>query len=476
MPLAFIMPKFDMDQEKATIVTWLKKEGDFIKTDESVLVVETEKVAIDVPAPATGTLVGIRFKEGDVVPVTQVIAYVLNKNETLNDLPPEAALPASNQVLDTVQQTPTVKQPDLIQPTSNNTAQATPLLATPVAIKMAKEEGIDLSQVPASGERITREDVESFIKARKLPPVETAKVAAQTNDFGKINATPAARRISKENNIALESILGSGPNGRIQAVDVVAAPRLNAQVIPAENPVISQAIPDRPAKIIPLVGIRQKIAQRLQASFQESPHISLTVEADVTRLEAARSHLNNIAVREKTSKISLTALLVKVVAWALERNPYINASLIDNQIYLWQDVNIGVATALEDGLIVPVIHKASHLSVRQIADSLGDLSVRAREGRLSLSDVQRGTFTISNLGMFGIQQFRAIINPPESAILAVGSVVRKPIVIDEQDTVAVRPIMTITIAADHRVIDGVVAARFLSDIVQGIEFPETLLY
>jgi pyruvate dehydrogenase E2 component (dihydrolipoamide acetyltransferase) len=127
-------------------------------------------------------------------------------------------------------------------------------------------------------------------------------------------------------------------------------------------------------------------------------------------------------------------------------------------------------------LIVPVIHKTNRLTIRQIADALGDLSTRAREGRLALSDVQRGTFTISNLGMFGIHQFRAVINPPESAILAVGAVVRKPVVVDEQDTVAVRPMLSLTIAADHRVIDGVVAARFLADLVQGIEFPETLLY
>ena len=177
--------------------------------------------------------------------------------------------------------------------------------------------------------------------------------------------------------------------------------------------------------------MRQKIAQRMQASFQEAPHIALTVEVDVTRLEAARQHMNQLAARAGDGKVSLTACLVKVIAWALERNPYINASLIDDQIYLWKDINIGVATALKEGLIVPVIHQANTLSIRQIADRLSDLSTRARENRLTLSDVQRGTFTISNLGMFGIRQFRAVINPPESAILAVGAVVRKPVVIDD---------------------------------------------
>jgi len=479
MPEAFIMPKFDMDQEKATIITWLKKDGDFIKMDEAVLVVETEKVAIEVTAPAEGTLVGIRFKEGDVVPVTKVIAYVLKKGESIKDLPADAVLPAQPVILLATpgHAAPAPREMAELTPEST-TGQAVARTASPIAMRMAKEMGIDINQVPASGERITREDVERFVQSRDQARLDKAEFATGITADGKIAATPAARRLARETGILLASLAGSGPRGRIQAADVVSArpPRETAAAFVAERPAVSGSAAERPAQIIPFAGVRQKIGQRLQASFQESPHIALTVETDVTRLEAARSHMNTIAAREETGKISLTALLVKVVAWALERNPYINASLIESNIYLWQDINIGVATALKDGLIVPVIHKTSLLSVRQIADALGDLSVRAREGRLALRDVQRGTFTISNLGMYGIQQFRAIINPPESAILAVGAVVRKPVVVDEQDSVAVRPMMTMTIAADHRVIDGVMAARFLADLVQGIEFPETLLY
>lgn len=482
MPVAFIMPKVDMDQEKATIISWLKKEGDLITLDETVLVVETEKVAIDVPAPATGTLVGIRFKDGDVVPIAQVIAYVLQKGESIKDIPSDGPSQAQPAVIASkpAPAAPVLKalpanQPESVPP-SSSVGQIVAHTATPIAMRMAKELGIDIGQVPASAERITREDVERFIQSRDQAKPEQEQSANQDMNTAKISATPAARRLAREAGIPLESIAGSGPQGRIQAADVVYAPRMTAPVMALERSAVSAPISERPARVVPLTGMRLKIAQRLQASFQESPHIALTVEVDVTRLEAVRSIMNSIAVREKAGKISLTALLVKIVAWALGRNPYINASLIDNQIQLWQDVNIGVATALEDGLIVPVIHKTNLLSVHQIAVALGDLSTRAREGRLSLSDVQRGTFTISNLGMFGIQQFRAIINPPESAILAVGAVVRKPVVVDEQDSVAVRPMMVMTIAADHRVIDGVVAARFLADLVQGIEFPETLLY
>jgi pyruvate dehydrogenase E2 component (dihydrolipoamide acetyltransferase) len=451
MPIPFIMPKVDMDQEKATIISWSKQDGDLVKQDETVLEVETEKVAMDIPAPATGTLAGIRYKAGDVVPIAEVIAYILKEGETLSDLPTEAA-PVTPVAI------PATPEPATVNPLTDTPIVA--FSATPVAARIAKEHDLDLSLVPATGERIKREDVERFLESQKQVMAEKEPVFS-----GKVFATPAARRLAHETGIPLESLSGSGPQGRIQAVDVASAQ--------TPIPVLSG---ERQAEIIPLVGMRQKIANRMQASFQEAPHIALTVEVDVTHLEATRQRMNALAAREQSGKISLTALLVKVTAWALERNPYINASLIDDQIHLWKDANIGVATALEDGLIVPVIQQSNQLSIRQIADTLTDLSTRARDNRLTLSDVQRGTFTISNLGMFGIRQFRAIINPPESAILAVSAVVRKPVVVDEQDSVAVRPIMSITISADHRVIDGVVAARFLADLVEGIEYPEALLY
>ena len=186
--------------------------------------------------------------------------------------------------------------------------------------------------------------------------------------------------------------------------------------------------------------------------------------------------MNEIAAQREEQRVSLTALLVKISAWALIRHPYLNATLAEDNIYLLSERNIGVATAIEDGLIVPVIRNADDKSVREINSEIKDFSQRARQGALTLDEVKGGTFTISNLGMFGINQFRAIINPPESAILAVGSVVRKPIVINDQDEVAVRPMMVMTLSADHRVIDGVTAARFLSDLVQAVETPDLLLY
>jgi len=452
MPTEFIMPKVDMDQEKATIISWNKAEGDEVKQDETVLVVETDKVAIDITAPATGKLVDIRFKDGDVVPVATVIAYVLGKGETMADIPGKAA--------------PIVEAKTAETPKAE--ASKTPAAASPVALRAAQELGVNINDVPTSSGRISREDVELYAKSLKAAPQQTL------GEEGKVAATPAARRLAREAGIALNTLSGSGPHGRVQAQDVVAPVVPAVQAKPAA-PAMAASTGERQAKVVPLTSMRQKIADRLQASFRDIPHIFMTVEADVTRLEDARKRLNEIAARQGTGKVSLTAMLVKVIAWALERNPYLNASLIDQNIHLWEDVNVGVATALDEGLIVPVVRNANRQPLRQISESITDLSKRAREGKLALSEIKGGTFTLTNLGMFDIPQFNAVINPPESAILAAGSVVRKPVVVDEYDSIEVRPIITLTLSADHRIVDGVVAARFLNDLVEAIESPETML-
>lgn len=437
MPVPFIMPKFDMDQEQATIISWEKRDGDFVKFEETVLTVETDKVAIEVPSPATGTLARITYKDGDVVPVTTVIAYILKDGETLADLPKaDITPPLSKPEVDSVSQSLTSAQ------------------ATPVALRMAKEEGVDLSKVASSGDKITRRDVELYL-ANQTPASRVA-----------VAATPAARRVAREKGIDLEGVAGSGPRGRVQSADV----SQTAKQIPAS---VSQG---REAEVIPLTGIRRTIAERMQQSFQQSPHIALTVDVDMTEAEKVRKRFNAQAEKLAQPRVTVTALIIKVVAWALVRNPYINASFNGDSISLWKDVNIGVAAAAPQGLVVPVLKGADTLGVGEINLRLVEMAERARENKLKLEDVQGGTFTISNLGMFGIRQFRAIINPPESAILAVGSAVRKPVVIDEQDRVEVRPIMSLTLSADHRVIDGIVAARFLSDLVTGLESPSMLLY
>jgi pyruvate dehydrogenase E2 component (dihydrolipoamide acetyltransferase) len=451
MPTPFIMPKFDMDQEDATIVEWLKNEGDQVELDESVLTVETDKVAIEVPSPASGRLAKISFGPGDVVPVTTVIAYILAEGEQIDDLPEGASSPESASLTE-----PAVVDQDqevAIGASSEAVPARKSVPATPLASRMAQSLGVDLADVPSAKDRVTKGDIESYVRSR-----------GPTDGRVAVPATPAARRLAVELGVDLALVSGSGPNGRVQADDV-------KTFKPAP---VSQDFQE--TEMVPMVGIRKTIAERMQSSFQEAPHIALTVEVDVTQLEAVRQRMNEIAARQGEQKVSVTALLVRIVAWALSGNPYINSTLEGDTIHLLPEINVGVATAIEDGLIVPVISDADTKPVKKINDELKDLSQRARQGALTLEEVKGGTFTISNLGMFGINQFRAIINPPESAILAVGNVIRKPVVINDQDEVAVRPMMVMTLSADHRVIDGVTAARFLSDLVQAVESPDLLLY
>jgi pyruvate dehydrogenase E2 component (dihydrolipoamide acetyltransferase) len=453
MPIPFIMPKFDMDQEKATIISWSKKEGDFIREDETALVVETEKVAIDVSAPATGTLARVLFKDGDVVPVTTVMAYILKEGETLSDLPGGTSpTPSAKREPAPIAQSPA--------------SQTAPVNATPVAARMAKEEGIDLAKVPSSGDRVTREDVERFVAGQR-------KIGRVT-----IPATPAARHEAREHGIALETVAGSGPRGRVQSSDVLAVVKAasDAQALLKAAPASATVARAREAEIVPLTSIRRTIAERMQQSFQEAPHIALTVDVDMTEAEKARKNFNLQAEKSGQPRVTITALIIKVIAWALGHHPYINASFNGDSLSLWKDVNIGVATAAPQGLVVPVLKNANLLGVNEINKRLAELAEKARANQLKLEDVQDGTFTISNLGMFGIRQFRAVINPPESAILAVGSVVRTPIVVDEQDHVEVRPLLSLTLSADHRVVDGIAAARFLADLVAGLETPNLLLF
>ncbi|MEN8240502.1 MAG: dihydrolipoamide acetyltransferase family protein [Chloroflexota bacterium] len=444
MPIQFIMPKFDMDQETATVASWYKADGEQVELDEPVLSVETDKVAIDVPAPATGKLVRITAQVGDIVPVTTVIAYILEKGDTEADLPPAEA--------------PKEQQVD-IQPAKPAAAKpGAAVSATPVAMRMAQEHGVDLADVNPDGSKVTKADVENYLS--RLATVSTGRV--------QVRATPAARRIAGEKGINLTEVPGSGPRGRVQADDVL-------QFNPALQPASVKSADRRQAKLVPLVGMRKTIAQKMQVSSQTIPHINISVDVEVSGMLAKRSKINEANLREGEDKVSVTAILVRVVAWALERNQFINASLIDESIHLWRDVNIGVAAAIEEGLIVPVIHHANQRSLSEINADIQLLAERARTGQLSLQDVQGGTFTISNLGMFGVKNFTAIVNPPQSAILAVGKV-RKEFIPGIDDRPEVADLMNLTISADHRIVDGAVAAKFLADIERGLENLDMILF
>jgi pyruvate dehydrogenase E2 component (dihydrolipoamide acetyltransferase) len=438
MATPVIMPKLEMSQEAATIIEWLKKEGERIKKGEPLLAVETDKVTVEIESPASGVLAGIRAQSQQVVPVTQIIAYILQPGEALPPItetagPVVAPSPAAASIVPTMQP------------------------ATPVARRLAVAQGVDLSTVVGTGPggRITKGDVDAALAAPSGPGVEPPPE--------RVRATPAARRVARERGVDLSAVPGSGPRGRVQAADVLAFG-------PA-------AVTAGVAEVIPLQGMRRTIAERLSASYRTAPHITLTVRVDMSELEATRARLNARSQVEAAGgpHVSLTALIVKAVAWALKRHPWLNSTLREEAIHLLPEINVGVAVALPQGLIVPTVFRADQKGVAEIATEVQDLTVRAREGRLAPGDVAGGTFTVTNLGPLGIEQFTAIINPPQAAILAVGAT-RPEVVADDIHQVTVRPVLRLTLSADHRIVDGAVAAHFLNDLREALETPALLLW
>ncbi len=446
MPTPFIMPKMDMDQESVFIVEWLKKEGEEVERGEPVIIIETDKITSEVEAPATGKLAGILYGENVEAPVTEVVAYILQEGESEADLP------------ETVVETETGKTIEEKEPESAELDEPKSKSATPLAARMVKEKDLDLNKIPSKGEKINKDDVEAYLMKED-----------QVEPRVKTPATPAARRLASENNISLDHIQGTGPRGRVQAENVLAFAASQQQLIN------SGAVFPVPGDTMPLSNIRKRIGDRLQTSYQNTPHIYLTVEVNMSKAEESRKRMNSLAAEEDSVPVSVTAYLIRTLAWVLSRHPMLNSSLEKDGIKLYKEINIGVATAIEEGLIVPVVTKAAQKSISEINQQLRDLTKKAREGRFTREEVQGGTFTLSNLGMYGVQSFTAIINPPQTAILAVGALKRKPVVIDQEDAIQVQPMMMMTLGVDHRVIDGAVAAKFLEELVKAIENPELLI-
>lgn len=457
MAKSVIMPRFGMTQEEADIVRWLCADGDRVEQGDPICEVTTDKVNMEVEAPASGILTGIRFQEGDTVPVTRIIATIVNEQEY------------QDQSYQTDQEGPleTIPQPD------TQSAPPTMASATPLAQRIAAAEGLSLAGMQGSGSRgrITREDIQRALNRRESE-------AALSKQSGKVPASPAARNLAAQYGIELADVRGTGAQGRVQGWDVQKytqemlgpghkAPSPLSGVLP-----VSEAAQNG-VEILPLEGMRKIIANRLQASYQQAPHIFLNMEIAMDRAIALRAALNP-RLPAGREPVSITVLIVKACALALRDQPLLNSLFIEDQMHRYRLINIGLAVALEDGLIVPVIHNADCLGLNQLGDVVADLSQRARQGKLRPADVSGGTFTISNLGMFGVDQFTAILNPPQVGILAVGRIARR-FVPDENDLPVARSMMNVCLSADHRVIDGLVAARFLSALRDGLENPNMLL-
>ena len=327
-------------------------------------------------------------------------------------------------------------------------------ITEPIAIIAGAEEDISnlaLSQTPAPQ-----------MKEERLPEISAG---SNPSEDKRVLASPLARRIAQEKGVDLSKIVGTGPGGRITQDDVLKAFQTKGKPsVPLE---ISAP------EVIPVSGIRRTIGQRMSESKKNIPHFYLSIEVDMTKFIELRKQMSESIEKEKGVRVSVTDLLVKVVAHALQKQPLVNSTFEGQHIKLCREINIGVAMAGKDGLIVPVIRRANECSIGEISSRTKDLNQRLQDGTLSLDNVTGGTFTLSNLGMYGIDLFTAIINPPQCVILAVGKVSNKPVAMNDQ--VVIKPMMWMTLSVDHRILDGKQAAEFLGEIRSLVENPHLLL-
>lgn len=428
------MPKMGDTMEEGKILRWIKKEGDQIKKGESLAEVETDKVTIEIEAFASGILRKIVVSEGGTASIGAVIALIGAADEPL----PEEVNGNGIGVVGGLQESSL----HIVQDNTRIAAQA----ATQEVAQPRRQESL-------------------------------ASSASQ-----RIFISPIARRMAEEHQFDYAQMRGTGPNGRIIRMDIEAALTLQRQgvataPIPVEQPapvagpeLVPAAVDTGEVVEIPLTAMRRTIAKRLSQSMQTAPHFYVTSVIDTGKLAVLRQQINDYATGDPAPvKISFNDLIIKAIARALVRMPQVNVSFAEDRILLKKQVHIGVAVALEQGLIVPVLRHADRLGILDIARETRRLAEAARTGKLRPEEFSGGTFTVSNLGMFDVDSFTAVINSPESAILAIGSITPTPVVVDGQ--VVVRDRMKVTLSSDHRAIDGATAARFLQEVKRLLEEP-----
>jgi pyruvate dehydrogenase E2 component (dihydrolipoamide acetyltransferase) len=415
-----VMPALGMAQETGTLLQWFKAAGDSVTKGEPLMEVETDKTTVEVEAPASGILANVTAQAGDVIPVGQTIALILSANETA----PKA---------------------DTVRAAVN---------ATPLAQRMAVEHKLDLAEVKPQGGRVQKEDVLAYL-------------ATKAN--GRTLASPKARRLAQERQIDLKTIRGTGPDGAVLAADVLAFSNALKKPVIEERRTDSMEVTAVLADEITMSRIWRVMAERISQAWTTIPHFYLLREVNATKFI---TWLGDSRARS-TEKITYTDLLVKVTATALRKHPRLNASWRGDTIVLNPDINMGLAVAVEDGLVVPVIHNADKMGLSQLASRRAQLVTKAQASKLSPDDLSGGTFTISNLGMYGVDAFNAIVNPPQAAILAVSRIADR--VVPLNGVPAVQPMMNLSLSCDHRVVDGARGAQFLQTLADLIEDPMRLL-
>jgi len=455
------MPKLGLTMETGKIVEWKKGEGEEVKEGEILLIVETEKITYEVESPGTGLLHIIVAQDAEV-PVSELIGIIAADKAELDSLPaggaPPVAAPAAEM--------PTAAAPAAEAPAAPAAApERAPgerVKASPLARKMAKDAGVDIALIAGSGPegRVVKKDVAAYV------------------DANKVRVTPVAKKMASDQGIDLSQVTGSGANGKITKEDIeqfmaaqkaAPAPAAAQKEAPADIPGMGEN--DRLEK---LTGMRTVIARKMLQSCNEAAMAYMVYEVDATAIQNFRQKLLKKAEKKHGIRVTITDFMLKITAEAIRQHPVINTRWIEGQGILYQhDINVGMAMAIKTGLVVPVIRDTDNKSIIDIAKDRVDLIDKGRSGKLGPDAMSGGTFTLSAMGMFGTDIFTAIINQPENAILGVGTIKDKPVVVDGE--IVIRPMMNLALSYDHRTIDGAEAGRFMQTLKQYMEDPMMIL-
>ena len=446
MATRIIMPKLGMAMKEGMLGKWSVDDGGRVEADETIAVIVTKKITYELKAPSSGIL-HHRVRAKETRPVGQVIGYIAAPGEAVpEDTEP---LPAPEAPLEEPAQPVAAAPAPSAAPTPSTAVQEDGfVIATPAARRVARQAGIQLAAVPGTGPggRVTEDDVRSYLEQRE-----------------KVLVSSAAAKLADREGVDAAQIQGTGTGGRVMEEDV-------RRQLAGEAPAAVPAQPEPPAAAeapppqkVPFTGLRQIIAENMHASLQTMAQVSMATEVDVTELVDLRARM------KRDFDLTYTDLIVKATAIALRKHPRLNSTLVDEEIHLIPETNIGIGVALEEGLIVPVIRNADRLSIPEIGAKMRDLAARARSDNLDLDEISGGTFTITNLGAYGIDAFTPVINPPEAAILGVGRIVEKLALY--RGEAARRSMMVLSLTFDHRVVDGAPAAAFLQTLADILSHP-----
>lgn len=436
MPVNVTMPKWGLTMKQGKITKWFKEEGDSVQQGEELFEVETEKITNKVEAADSGILFQIVVPAGTTVPVGTIVAVIAEPGEQ-----PERI--EGLHMDEVVEAAPSAGGPPAGAPEIRGDTRF--VLATPAARRLAKELEMDLSLVPGTGPggRITESDVSRYHEEGPPPP----------------KITPLANEMARQADLDVSSIVGTGEGGKITKEDVERA--------------MAVRIMEEPTQSLPFTGMRKAIAENMHASLQNTAQLTLLSEVDVTEMVEYLDLIREEHKKEETVRLSLNDMIILITSRVLKRFPVMNSTLVGEEILIHDGVNMGIAVALPEGLIVPVIHAAHKKGLLQIAQEARELAQKARQGTLTVDEVSGGTFTLTNLSMFEVDGFTPILRSPETGILGVGRVKEKPAVY--RGEISIRAMMFASLTFDHRVVDGAPAAEFLKTLARCLEHPTLVM-